>query len=126
MSRTSPTAFEDVFTCHKKSPTGSVTRLDNHGSFSLDLPGKMVESLGPASPPYWVLKTYKAPAAPGYEAALVYACVGALGIKAEYVYLFSREPTLPDGVEADMRAHLAAHNISQGAIEKVPMANCTW
>jgi len=73
-----------------------------------------------------VLKTYRGAAATGYAAALVYACVGALGVKAEYVYLFSRAPTLPDGVEADMRAHLAAHNISQDAIAAVPMANCTW
>lgn len=72
-----------------------------------------------------MLKTYRG-AATGYAAALVYACVGALGLKAEYVYLFSRGPTLPDGVEADMRAHLAAHNISQAAIDAVPMTNCTW
>lgn len=129
MTRTSPTTFDDVFTCHKNAPNGAVTTLPNKGSFDADVPGKMVESLGPVSPPYWVLKVYPElpdPDGADYAASLVYACVGALGFSSEYVYLFSRTPTLPAGVEADMRSHLALHNISQDAILKVPMANCTW
>ena len=125
MTRTSPTTFSDVFTCHKDAPNGSVTTLPNHGSFPAEQPGKMVESLGPVSPPYWVLKTYNATPAT-YDAALVYACVGAAGFTSEYVYLFSREPTLPSAIEADMRAHLEKHDISQDAILAVPMAGCDW
>lgn len=54
------TTFSDIFTCRKGSPTGSVTTLPNHGSFPADEPGKMKESLGPVSPPYWVLKVWPA------------------------------------------------------------------
>lgn len=125
MTRTSDTEFSDIFTCHKGSPTGDVTTLNNHGSFPADMPGKMVESLGPVSPPYWVLKVYDSGDG-GYDAALVYACVGALGFTSEYIYFFSRRPSLAAEIEADMRSHLELHNISQGAILQVPMANCTW
>ena len=119
MTLTSNTTFTDVFTCLKGD---DVTTLDNHGSFPEEMPGKMVESLGPVSPPYWVLKTY----GDDYDYALVYACVGALGLTSEYVYMFSRTPTLPADVEADMRAHLAQHDLAQDAITRVPMDNCTF
>ena len=48
---TSPTTFADTFTCHKGSASGHLFSAPNHGSFPASEPGKMVESLGPVSPP---------------------------------------------------------------------------
>merc|ERR1711862_927251 len=68
-SLTSETKFDDTFTCHKGSPTAKPTVIHNHGSFPADMPGKMVESLGPVSLPYWVLNVWG-----NYDLSLVYAC----------------------------------------------------
>ena len=121
---TSATTFGDVFTCHKGSATGKVTTLPNHGSFPADEPGKMVESLGPVSPAYWVLRLWGG--ATAYDYSLVYACVGALGIKEEYIYLFSRTPSIPADILAEMRGHLTNHSISLDSVKEVPMEGCSW
>ena len=79
------TTFTDDFTCNKKSPESDVFTIHNKGSFEAETPGKMVESLGPASPPYWVIGLWDAggslvededPDGDSYSFALVYACVG--------------------------------------------------
>merc|ERR1711924_383624 len=120
-----PNKFSDTFTCHKGSPTGKLYSVPNHGSWDTAMPGKMVESLGPVSPPYWVLKTYGGEAdGASYDGSLVYACVGALGIKAEYLYFMWRHPTLPAAVESDMRAHLRNHSITDKYVKNVPMDGC--
>jgi hypothetical protein len=80
---TGSTSFSDVFTCNKGSPSAKPFAIHNVGSFEADTPGKMVESLGPVSPPYWVLRLWGS--AGKYDYSLVYACVGLLGLKAEYI-----------------------------------------
>ena len=121
---TSPTTFADTFTCHKGSASGHLFSAPNHGSFPASEPGKMVESLGPVSPPYWVLRLRGA--APSYDYSLVYACAGALGVKEEYLYLFSRKPTIPPDVLAEMHGHLTNHSISYAEVKQVPMEGCEW
>merc|ERR1711907_59355 len=95
-------------------------QTNNKGSWDPDTPGKMVESLGPASPPYWVLKYWG-----DYEYALVYACVGS-PLLGEYTYFFSRVPTIPDEVYANMTAYAKENDISVSSVTKVPMDGCTW
>ena len=80
----------------------------------------MVESLGPASPPYWVLHYWG-----DYEYALVYACVGS-PLLGEYTYFFSRNSTIPPAQYAEMRRFATDRNISLGSVKQVPMANCSW
>lgn len=113
--------FSDVFTCHKNSPTGAVTTLPNHGSWDEKFPGKMVESLGPVSPPYWVINLWG-----DYQYSLVYACVDLIVTKAEYVYFFSRNSTIPAPIMSDMRSYATAMNISLANVKSVPMEGCTW
>ena len=48
------TTFTDDFTCRKKAPDAPLYTIHNKGSFDAAEPGKMRESLGPTSPPYWV------------------------------------------------------------------------
>merc|ERR1711907_893547 len=112
--------FTDIFTCHKNSPSADPYVINNKGSWDPDTPGKMVESLGPASPPYWVLKYWG-----DYEYALVYACVGS-PLLGEYTYFFSRVPTIPDEVYANMTAYAKENDISVSSVTKVPMDGCTW
>merc|ERR550532_2480464 len=113
---TSNTTFKDTFTCHKGSPTAAPFVLHNHGSFPADMPGKMVESLGPVSPPYWVLNIWG-----DYEYSLVYACVPILG---EYIYFFSRTRAIPEDVRAEMNSFATSQGISLAQIREVPMAGC--
>jgi len=115
---TSDTEFSDVFTCHKNSPAAEPTVLPNHGSFSADLPGKMVESLGLVSPPYWVLEVWG-----DYEYSLVYACVPVVG---EYVYFLSRTPDIPEVVRSQMNAYATKNGISLSAVKEVPMDGCSF
>merc|ERR1719158_1758674 len=95
---TSTSEFKDDFTCHKSSPTSVPTVLNNLGSIHAKMPGKMVESLGPVRPPYWVLNLWG-----DYDYALVYACVDLYVTKSEYVYFFSRNSTIPASVMSEMR-----------------------
>ena len=78
---------------------GKATVIHNHGSVDPKTPGKMVESLGPVSPPYWVLNLWG-----DYEYSLVYACVDLVVTKSEYVYFFGRNSSIPANIMADMRA----------------------
>merc|ERR1711998_326144 len=112
--------FTDVFTCHKHSPTADPFVINNKGSWDADTPGKMVESLGPASPPYWVLKYWG-----DYEYALVYACVGS-PLLGEYTYFFSRTPDIPASQMALMTEFATARNISLKSVVQVPMKGCHW
>ena len=50
----------------------------------------MSESLGPVSPPYWVLELWG-----DYEYALVYACVDLLVTEQEYAYFFASTSARP-------------------------------
>jgi len=83
----------------------------------------MVESpLKPWLPsaPYWVLEVGKE-----YEYAVVYACVGAIGFSAEYIYIFSRDPSkLPD-IDG-IKSRLAAQGIDTSKVQTVPQAGCTY
>ena len=81
----------------------------------------MVESLGPVSPPYWVLNLWG-----DYEYSLVYACVDLIVTKSEYVYFFSRNSSIPQRVMADMRDYATSMNISLANVKNVPMDGCTW
>lgn len=124
--------FTDDFTCHKKSPDSDLFVIHNKGSFDANAPGKMVESLGPASPPYWVLaiwgedgKLLSGDANVEYAYALVYACVGS-PLLGEYTYFFSRNDTIPDSVYADMRSYAETHKIGLSSVKKVPMEGCSF
>ena len=100
---------------------GKATVIHNHGSVDPKTPGKMVESLGPVSPPYWVLNLWG-----DYEYSLVYACVDLVVTKSEYVYFFGRNSSIPANIMADMRAYATSMNISLAGVEDVPMAGCQW
>uniref|UniRef100_A0A7S2BPZ0 Lipocalin/cytosolic fatty-acid binding domain-containing protein n=1 Tax=Haptolina brevifila TaxID=156173 RepID=A0A7S2BPZ0_9EUKA len=119
-SLSSPTTFTDDFTCHKGRPDAPLFLVHNKGSFRADEPGKMVESLGPASPPYWVLHYWG-----DYEYALVYACVGS-PLLGEYTYFFSRNASIPAAQYAEMTSFALERNISLRSVKPVPMAGCTW
>lgn len=116
------TTFSDVFSCRKGSPTAKPTVLANHGSLDPNEPGKMVESLGPLSPPYWVLNIWS-DADGNYSYAFVYACVPILG---EYIYLFSRNPTIPQTQMEEMTKFAESRNISLSSVTEVPMDGCKW
>ena len=132
-SMISKTKFTDVFTCHKHSPTSPPFVIPNTGSVDPTTPGKMVESLGPATPPYWVLGLWDrngkllTSSKPGqaYAFALVYACVGS-PLLGEFTYFFSRNSTLPDPVYAEMRSFASKRNISLSSVKQVPMEGCKW
>ena len=117
-TRTGQYTFTDVFKCHKGSPTASPTVVNNHGSVDHQYTGKMVESLGPVSPPYWVLQVWGQGG--GYDYSLVYACVDLLVTKLEYVYFFSRNSSIPTSVRDEMRQYALSKNISLSAVKKVP------
>jgi len=111
---TTETEFTDVFSCEK---SGKPFDIHNKGSIDPDTPGKMVESLGPTSPPYWVLGLWNADGVlldqkddSNYAFALVYACVGS-PLLGEYTYFFSRNDTIPDSVYTDMRSYAKDHDI---------------
>merc|ERR1711865_912647 len=93
----------------KNSPSAPLYTIHNKGTFDDKTPGKMVESLGPASPPYWVLKTW--PDAAPYDYALVYACVGS-PLLGEYTYFYSRTPTIPAAQMSAMRDYASTQGIS--------------
>jgi lipocalin len=116
----SNTTFTDDFTCHKNSPTAAPFVIHNKGSLDAQYSGKMVESLGPASPPYWVLKYWG-----DYAYALVYACVGS-PLLGEYTYFFSRNASIPEGIYAEMLDYAKNKSIGVGSVKKVPMEGCTW
>ena len=80
----------------------------------------MVESLGPASPPYWVLHIWG-----DYAFALVYACVGSPWL-GEYTYFFSRTPTIPPDQYLAMTNFALERNISLASVRDVPMDGCKW
>jgi len=129
------TTFTDTFTCHKKSPDAPPYVIDNKGSVTPGTPGKMVESLGPASPPYWVLSLWDGNGQPysksspssqePYAYALVYACVGS-PLLGEYTYFFSRNSSIPDAQYDRMRAYATDNKIGLKDVKAVPMAGCTW
>jgi lipocalin len=128
-------SFTDDFTCHKKSPQAPPFVVHNKGKVDATTPGKMTESLGPASPPYWVLGLWDdegndvASALSGnntaYHYALVYACVGS-PLLGEYTYFFSRNSSIPDAQYTAMRSFAKDRNISLSSVKKVPMGGCTW
>ena len=117
---TGPTTFTDDFTCHKSHPDAPLFVVHNKGSFHPDERGKMVESLGPARPPYWVLHIWG-----NYDFALVYACVGS-PLLGEYTYFFSRNASIPAPQYAEMRRFAEERNISLSGVREVPMAGCKW
>ena len=126
------TAFTDDFTCHKNSPTAKPYVIHNKGSVTPGTPGKMVESLGPASPPYWVLGLWDSAGKPAtnasadsYAYALVYACVGS-PLLGEYTYFFSRNSSIPYSQYQTMRAFATDRKISLSDVKTVPMAGCIW
>ncbi len=91
------------------------------GSYNISTPGMMSESLGPVSPPYWVLELWG-----DYEYALVYACVDLLITKQEYIYFFSRTSSIPSPILDSMRDYATNRSISLAAVTAVPMAGCEW
>jgi len=131
----SATTFTDDFVCHKDSPTSDPPFvIHNKGSIDAKTPGKMVESLGPASPPYWVIGLWDANGSPvqqeqddsaSYAYALVYACVGS-PLLGEYTYFFSRNDTIPAGLYSEMRDFATTRGISVASVKQVPMAGCKW
>ena len=129
---TSATTFTDDFVCHKGSPTADPFIIHNKGSLDAKTPGKMVESLGPVSPPYWVLslwdKSGKEISTPNnfdYSYALVYACVGS-PLLVEYTYFFSRTDAIPDTIFYSMHDYATKRNISLSSVKKIPMDGCKW
>merc|ERR1711907_901587 len=126
--------FTDDFVCHKNSPDSDPYTIHNKGSLDPKTPGKMVESLGPASPPYWVIGLWDRQGAPlqengsntdSYAYALVYACVGS-PLLGEYTYFFSRNDTIPSALYSEMRTFATERNISLSSVKKVPMEGCKW
>ena len=126
--------FTDVFTCHKNAADGKIFTVPNDGRYDTTTPGKMVESLGPAHPPYWVLglwnehgvlMTSASSKNEPYAFALVYACVGS-PLLGEYTYFFSRNDTIPALVYKEMRTFALERNISLSSVRKVPMDGCKW
>ena len=123
--------FTDIFSCEKD---GKPFTIPNHGSFDSSTPGKMVESLGPVSPPYWVLAIWNKDGVllsdskdeSDYAYALVYACVGS-PLLGEYTYFFSRlNDTIPDSVYSEMRSYATDHDIGLSSVKQVPMDGCSW
>ncbi|KAK3271100.1 hypothetical protein CYMTET_20529 [Cymbomonas tetramitiformis] len=123
-SMTDDIHFTDIFTCNKDSPTGKPYVLENHGSVDPKTPGKMVESLGPVSPPYWVIQLWGNESA--YDYSLVYACLDLIVTKSEYIYFFSRTSTIPEEQMSEMRAYASKYDIDLKNVKDVPMAGCTW
>lgn len=119
-TRTGPTTFTDDFTCRKSQPDAPLFVVHNKGSFDAVERGKMVETLGPASPPYWVLQIWG-----DYEFALVYACAGS-PLLGEFTYFFSRNASIPAPQYAEMRRFALERNISLSGVREVPMAGCKW
>ena len=83
--------------------------------------GMMSESLGPVSPPYWVLELWG-----DYEYALVYACVDLLVTKQEYVYFFARNASIPAPVLGTMKTYAVNKGIDLSAVTAIPMSGCEW
>merc|ERR1719238_727598 len=111
--------FDDHFTCNKDpAKPGSDYDLVLKGKIpDLSVPAKMEESpIKPWLPsaPYWVLEVGKE-----YEYAVVYACVGGLGLSAEYIYIFSRDPSKVPDLDG-ITARLKAQGIDTSGIKKVP------
>ena len=119
-SLTGGATFNDDFTCRKGGAESPLFVIHNKGSFDPKQPGKMVESLGPASPPYWVLQIWG-----DYEYALVYACVGS-PLLGEYTYFFSRQPSIPHDQYQAMTNFALERNISLASVRDVPMGGCKW
>merc|ERR1711862_983585 len=103
-------------------PQGSVTSLATDGHFSSDpkYPGRLEEQfplpIGEAPPTaYWVLDV-EADAAGNYDKTLVYACTSELIFKQEWIYLFSRSPSMPAETKDKWMAYMQEKGIDTSGI----------
>ena len=126
----STTTYNDEFNCRKGSVTNNDITVFNSTLYlntNTSEAGKMQEAvLGSEKSDYWVLDVKMTQNNTNeYSYALVYACVDILyEFPDEFIYFFSKEPSMPDNIYDNWYQYLKNKNVDLSDVIQITQNGC--